>query len=558
MSIGVIAVLGTALYFFLDTIIKLIDSSCTEIANRILDDSIMIFAADENIFYKFIDLIPFSGSANMAGIVKGTAYGVIVLLMIISIIKSIASPFTGDDTVNPAQAAVRAAVAVVLEMAIFGASFGFASSNKFYFSGILGPIGKWFGTIMSHIGEIPKRGFNNIIELGVKSINPAVYIAWLILELAIMTSIIGAALQYVERVFSFAIYIILGPIAVAMYASKETESVCKDWMMGVLSQFMAIFISQLMWISFIIAAKNSDDSFFSIAVLLAILGVMRNSEKIIAAFGFKTMRLGDSARAVIGGAGSLMTIVSTATNAARFASHSTSKNIAGSNNSLQLPGTSPVFNNGGEFRSNTQMFGAQVGGITKSLFTGNPVQAVRNARQQTNAINTLKSSLSANSPVSASTLNQAYGLSNNTQVHALGNGKDGMMQPATVTTTDGQEIKGYVGDAAFTRGGQVEVVKDAFFASAPATTQIDSGTQLNIPSAAENSPERFISGGGPLIDANNNYVYRTSVKDVTFADIYNKEGHINVQVQDLTEKAANEPSAVPTVLDETTFEARNV
>ena len=96
-----------------------------------------------------------------------------------------------------------------------------------------------------------------------------------------LTSIVGAALQYVERIVSFAIYMIFGPIAVAMYASKDTSSVCKTWLMGVFSEFLSIIVSLIMWISFIESAKSGDESLLHYAIMIAILGVMRNSEKII-------------------------------------------------------------------------------------------------------------------------------------------------------------------------------------------------------------------------------------------------------------------------------------
>ena len=497
-------IIGTVIYTLLETFLKLIESGCVWVANKILDETITVFASNQNIFVTFINLIPFANTINLSAIIRGTAYGVAMMLMTVSIVKSFISPFTGDDSINPAQAAVRAALTIILIGMIFGSSFGW-SQSYIYYGGLLRLVGKWFGTLLSKVGAIPGRGLTHLFSF---KLNPIEYIAGILLELALLTSIVGGALQYVERIISFAIYIIIGPIAVSMYASKDTENISKDWMLGVLSQFLAIFISLIMWIAFIESAKKGDSSLLHYAIMIAILGVMRNSEKIINAFGLQTMKLGDSARAAVAGFG---LATSTIIMSSRFSSLASQKgsssvtNVAGSN-SMYAPGTVSAYNKAGVFGDPSSTKLGQAKNIATSM---QPITAIRNASAQNKAMSSVTSALQAGNAIDAKTLNTAMGLSTNTSIHAIGSGNEGMLQPASVMSSQGQMINGFMGDAAFSKGGQVEIVKDAFFAASDGSGQIERGTPIQLSSVYEGE-SRYITGGGPILDNHNNYIYRTS------------------------------------------------
>ena len=536
-------IIGTVIYTLLETFLKLIESGCVWIANKIMDDTITVFSADQNVFVTFINLIPFANTINLSAIIKGTAYGVAMMLMSISIVKSFISPFTGDDSINPAQTAVRAAVTIILIGAIFGSSFGW-SQSYIYYGGLLRLIGKWFGTLLSKVGAIPGRGLTHLFSF---KLNPVEYIAGILLELALLTSIVGGALQYVERIISFAIYIIIGPIAVSMYASKDTENICSDWIMGVLSQFLAIFISLIMWIAFIESAKKGDSSLLHYAIMIAILGVMRNSEKIINAFGLQTMRLGDSARAAVAGFG---LATSTIVMSSRFSSLATRKgsssltNVAGAN-SMYAPGTVSAYNRAGVFGDPYSMKLSQAKNITTSM---QPITAIRNASAQNKAMSSVTGALSSGNAIDAKTLNTAMGLSNNTSVHAIGSGSEGLLQPASVMSSKGQTVNGFMGDAALSRGGQVEIVKDAFFAASDGFGQIEKGTPINLPPIYEGE-NRYITGGGPLLDNNSNHIYRTSYENPAVS--FN-------EAKDSVSADINESPDTSDIEQEIVHEARNV
>ena len=496
-------IIGTIIYTLLGTLLQLLDAATVWIANKILDDTITVFSANQNIFNTFVDLIPFASTIHLNSIIKGISYGIVFLLMVISILKSIASPFTGDDAVNPAQAGIRAAVAIILIIAIFGAGFGFSGTNNVYYAGLLDPIGKWFGTVLSKVGAVPLRGLESVFRF---NLNPIEYIAGILLELALLTSIVGAALQYVERIVSFAIYMIFGPIAVAMYASKDTSSVCKTWLMGVFSEFLSIIVSLIMWISFTESAKSGDESLLHYAIMIAILGVMRNSEKIINAFGFQTIRLGDSARAMVAGIGMATSGFMIANSTYRFAT-TAGKNFMNSNSGKPIGTVDPI-NGKGEFGNPVSTFFGQAAQVAMAPTPMTSYNAYKNARSQSQAMTAVRTAMANNQPINAQTLNTAMGLSSNSNIHAIGGGAAGdTMFAATATTADGKTINGFVGDAAVNRGGQVETIKNAFFPIDQGPDALAEGDKIVF---GDSGIERFVSNESIMMNnGTGSSVYKT-------------------------------------------------
>ena len=145
----------------------------------------------------------------------------------------------------------------------------------------------------------------------------------------LIISVFGAALTYLERVLSLAVSVIIGPVAVAMYVNPDTADTAKQWALSILTQFLAVFISLAMWTAFLnqLSAafaydkpllSDSGGEIFAFAVAIAILSLVKNSEKILNTFGLRTMTLGDSARMVMGG---ISTIAGAAMMASRFRNH---------------------------------------------------------------------------------------------------------------------------------------------------------------------------------------------------------------------------------------------
>lgn len=547
-------IITTLIYTCLETILKLIENAVVWVARSILSGSITAFSDDQNIFQSFIDLIPFSASLHLGPIIKGMSYGLVVLLMIISVLRSMSSPFTGNDAENPAQSLIRAAVSMVLITAIFGTEYaGGASSIRF--GGLLDVIGRWFGTILSRIGTAPDP---NAFRFSFHA-NPAEYIGVILLEFSLLTMIVSSALQYVERIICLALYIVLGPIATAMYTSKSTENIFRDWMTGVLSQFMAIFVSLVMWNAFIESAGSGSDTLMHYAIMLAILGVMRNSEKILDAFGFKTMRLGDSARAAAAGAALFMTSVS---NIANLPGMHGGRRPAGNGTDATASKTAGALSADGSFRSSAGMKASQAWTAANSW---RPITAIRNAGAQNRAVSAVRYAMQNQTPVSAASLNSALGYSGSDRVHALGNGPQSMLQPATVRSPDGNTVSGFVGDAAIRRNGRIETSRNAFFAlnDDSSIEKLAPGSIVEIPARNPAEPSSVVSyvpdgHGGNLyiaensISSQNASVYATSLSDPNL-----KYSDIRISGNTSSGELSSEESSSE-VVSEKAFEPRNI
>jgi len=315
MVVGTVIVL--ALYALLDTIISLLFSGAMWIARSIMDSSITIFNSNQNVVTTFVNLLPFAGeenAVNVGSIIDGISYGIMVLIILIGVIKSIAAPLVGDDTAdNPFNIVFRVIIAIVLKHMIFGFGTNYLSWS---FNGLLGIFGRWFGTILSTVG-----GFNyeSFTDINAWTLNPAAYIGALILMATLLGSVLGAAISYIERILSFALSVLVGPVAISLYAYKGTQDVAKQWIMSIFTQFGCILLNLLLWGAFInqidsmeglwISANDGDSSvgtlLFKLAIAIALLSLIKNCEKIFNTFGLRTMPNGDSARAIAGGVATL-------------------------------------------------------------------------------------------------------------------------------------------------------------------------------------------------------------------------------------------------------------
>ena len=297
-------IIATVLYAAMQTIITLLFSGALWIAEKILNASITVFSEGQNIIQNFINLLPFPESLNVSGIIFGIADALLILIFLTSLIKSYSAAFIGESQPNGAQVAFRCSITLILSKLIFG-------SNVFGFNGLLGYIGEWFGTILASISPSISYSAFQGTSFGV-DLDVATYIGQLVLAGALMASVVGAAITYLERILSFAVSIIFGPIFITLYSSSETADTAKQWIMGVFTQFGAILLSLILWVlflnkvsSFPTVITDSGSYIFDLAVAIVLLNLMKNSEKIFNSIGLKTMPNTDSARSVIAGMGAL-------------------------------------------------------------------------------------------------------------------------------------------------------------------------------------------------------------------------------------------------------------
>ena len=127
--------IGTIIYTFAELLVQGLFQAIIAIAGKILDDSITVFTSDQNIFDTFINFIPFAENVHLPSIIRSISYGLVILMLVINLLKSVASPMTGDSAISPAQACIRAALSITLIIAFFGVGFG--TTDTFTFDGII-------------------------------------------------------------------------------------------------------------------------------------------------------------------------------------------------------------------------------------------------------------------------------------------------------------------------------------------------------------------------------------------------------------------------------------
>ena len=316
-----IAIIGLAIYALLDTLIDLFLKGSVWIAGQIMNDSVTLFSSDQNVLNSFYELLPLGLSnadgkesfLDLAGIIDGISVAFLVLIIMSSIVKSLAAPITGEETENPVQVGIRAVIAIFLKTIIFG-------SSLFAFDGLLGYIGKVFTIAMSYVGDkiadVSPDGY--VFGELTLTLNPAAYIGLLILTASLVSAVLGAAITYIERILTFVASLLIGPIAVMLFASKSSSDVTKSWIQSIFAQLGAILLSLVMWVLFLaqldsafkgdgawnfelFEGKDEGARIFKLAVAIAILSLVRNSEKIFNNIGIRTMPNAESARALLGG-----------------------------------------------------------------------------------------------------------------------------------------------------------------------------------------------------------------------------------------------------------------
>lgn len=316
------AIVGLVIYALLETLIDLFLQGSVWIAKHIMNDSVTLFSSDQNILDSFYELLPIGFSnadgkesfLDLAGIIDGISVAFLVLIIMSSIVKSLAAPITGEETENPVQVGIRAVIALFLKTFIFG-------SSLFAFNGLLGYIGKIFTIAMSYVGEkiseVSPGGLDYVFGEFTVTANPAAYIGLLIMTASLVAAVLGAAITYIERILTFVASLLVGPISVMLFASKSSSDVTKSWIQSIFAQLGAILLSLVMWVLFLaqldsalqgeggvwasLTGERAGARIFKLAVAIAILSLVRNSEKIFNNIGIRTMPNAESARALLGG-----------------------------------------------------------------------------------------------------------------------------------------------------------------------------------------------------------------------------------------------------------------
>lgn len=304
-----IAAIALMVYALLEIISELLLKASLYVGHIILNDSITLFENENNIMQTFLSIFPFNTNL-VGGIIDGLAYALFMFIFLTELLKSMSSPLTGADAPNPLQVAVRAVLAIIFKLALFG-------SSVFGTKGILNYLFIGFTSAIKAIGK--QINWETSLEFNLDGLNPIAYVALLVISAALIGQVVAAATTYIERILTFVLSVIVGPIMIMLYVKKDTEQTAREWLVSIFVQLGAITLSLLLWSLFleqmrqafkgesdVLTDNNTEISVFNLAVAVAILALAKNTEKIFNNFGIRTMPNTDSVGMMLGGVGTAM------------------------------------------------------------------------------------------------------------------------------------------------------------------------------------------------------------------------------------------------------------
>ena len=318
MTGGMIAIIAAGVVAFTEMLTSLLSSASIHVANIMLGTTFFNYEGDENIFSVIEGLFGSGGIGNIdiARVVQFTALSLTIIITVVSVIESWMMSLQGEKSDNPVRILLRGVFAILLQFALFGFN---SSGNNSWFNttGLVYA----FGDGLSALLAMFTKGFNSsgtaleAWSIGF-NLDIPVQIVILMLSFAIFKGVVEAAVVFVERWLSTAVYVLFGPLACSCYASGKMKQSFSRWMTGVLTQFLTIFVTVFAWRLFISSMASLPGLYIGIAgyeagltsggieatnvilqntIALASLSLVKNSEKIVNALGLQTIMTGQTA-----------------------------------------------------------------------------------------------------------------------------------------------------------------------------------------------------------------------------------------------------------------------
>lgn len=304
ITAGITVAITAIITLFSSTIISWALGLAFDISSSIMSTGTFSFKLDD--IFKMLPELPI----DYKSIFLAIGYSVLGILVLFSILKAMASPITGTQTKNPINYLIKGVVTMFVMMLIFGVgnykgliNWAGEQMNTFMSwatTGFLGSNGKLAITSESIVSQVKAATGDLSSILNFTGDGKVSGIACIVFAIAICSGCIQAAITYVERYLSLALYLALGPICIGFSASDETKGTTLEWVKGVFSQFLTILVSVLCWRMFFVQVVKTW-SYFNLAICLAILALIKHSEKLVNMMGFRTMVSGEAARS-FGGA----------------------------------------------------------------------------------------------------------------------------------------------------------------------------------------------------------------------------------------------------------------
>lgn len=226
---------------------------------------------------------------------KTIGYSLIMILSLFSILKSMTAPITGAQSKSPVQYLVNGVISVVLMILIFGIGS---------YDGLINVLGDQMNVFMEWItegfigsnGSLASTADTVAKEMTSSSIGSNA-IAQIVFIIAVCVGIVKAAITYVERYLSLAIYLALGPVCVGFNAADETKGTLIEWFKTIFATMLTIIVTIFCWRLFF-AQVVLKWTYLNLAISMALLALIQNSEKLVNALGLRTIATGEAARSL--------------------------------------------------------------------------------------------------------------------------------------------------------------------------------------------------------------------------------------------------------------------
>lgn len=343
-------VVTVAVYALLGTFINLIIKGSATLANAIFEGVDDIFTA-ANPVSKIVGMIPlpYSDDFNFGTVIFALAFAIILVGVSFGILKSIVSGVTGDKAEHPLYCLGRGVMAIFLLFIFFGEggnglslTSGFLGASEttnaanivtrtyqgMVSGGLVGEIGKAFSWFMNSLYTFMSTSTKAVATEGGSigaisfNFNPTEYIGTIVIACGIYASILAGALGLLERLISYGIYVLIGPVALSLYSFRDMQSSAKEWIKGLFVQYFVIFLVMLMWT----VAMSELDQYLEYlagdwqggesaefsktistgALTIVFFSITTNAEELLNVIGIRTMSPMDSARAVGAGVGTAL------------------------------------------------------------------------------------------------------------------------------------------------------------------------------------------------------------------------------------------------------------
>lgn len=234
---GIIGGTALALLFgaFLGLIVEFLYDGSIGIVKIALSDKFLSF-------YNIFDLLPYEG-IDFKGIFIWLSILFLILLGAYSFFKSMVASDTRDAQ-SPLEIVKRIVIALVF-MIVFIAVF-------FEFDGHEPLIYRFMETFkgLVDVGDKLDNTANNIKPYISDNVFSG-YILTCILGFMLAKGCIVASFTFVERIVTLIIFVSFGPMAIATYASKDSEEIFKKWLKTIVGTILAIVLSMFLFRLFI-------------------------------------------------------------------------------------------------------------------------------------------------------------------------------------------------------------------------------------------------------------------------------------------------------------------